>query len=259
MTNLAYYGLFIAGILLIGMVVLLEVGRRISFRQRARNGGASQVGLGVVEGAVFSLLGLLIAFTFAGAATRFDGRRQLVTEEANDIGTAYLRINLLPEVAQPAVRAKVRQYLESRLETYRRLPDLEAAYAELANSKRIQDEIWFASVAGCRESDVPACNMLLLPALNSMFDIVTTRTEASKIHPPPIIFAMIIVLSLASALLAGYGMGDSKTRSWLHIIGFSTVMALTVYVIIDIEYPRAGLINVAGSDQVLIELQESIK
>ncbi len=259
MMNPSTYGLMIAAFILIGMIILLNVGRRVGIRHRSRDGGESPAGLSVVEGAVFSLLGLLIAFTFAGAATRLDGRRQLVTEEANDIGTAYLRIELLPENTRPAVGEKFRQYLDSRIETYRRLPDLDAAFLEMTNTKRIQDEIWQISIAGCRESGVPACNMLLLPALNSMFDIVTTRTEASRIHPPPIIFAMIVVLSLAAAILAGYGMGGSKSRSWIHIIGFATVMALTVYVIIDIEYPRAGLISVADSDHVLIELREGMK
>lgn len=259
MMNPAYYGLMIAGTVLIGMVLLLEVGRRLSMRRERRDGESAHKGLGVVEGAVFSLLGLLIAFTFAGAATRFDARRQLVTEEANDIGTAYLRLNLLPDQSQPAARQMFRTYIDSRLETYRLLPDLDAAYAELANSQKIQDEIWAFSVTGCRDAVSPACNMLLLPSLNSMFDIVTTRTEASKIHPPPIIFGMIVVLSLAAALLAGYGMGGSTSRSWLHVIGFAAVLAFTVYVIIDIEYPRAGLISVANSDHVLVELRENMK
>ena len=259
MINPAFYGLILAGILMLGMVILIEVGRRIAIRRENRVGEGAHKGLGVLEGSVFGLLGLLIGFTFSGAATRFYERRQLITEEANDIGTAYLRINLLPDQAQPAVRQKFRQYLDSRLETYRRLPDIEAAFAELSNSKKIQDEIWAYSVAGCRDSSSQACNMLLLPALNSMFDIVTTRTEATKIHPPPIIFGMIVVLSFAGALLAGYGMAESKSRSWVHILGLAVVMAFAVYVIMDIEYPRAGLITVAGADQVLVELRESMK
>jgi len=259
MINPAFYGLILAGILLLGMLILIEVGRRLAIRRERRDGEEAHKGLSVLDGAVFGLLGLLIGFTFSGAATRFDARRQLITAEANDIGTAYLRINLLPDQAQPALRQKFRQYLDSRLETYRRLPDLQAAFAELAKSKKIQDEIWAYSVAGCRDSPSQSCNMLLLPALNSMFDIVTTRTEATKIHPPPIIFGMIVVLSLAAALLAGYGMAQSKSRSWVHIFGLAAVMALAVYVILDIEYPRAGLISVAGADQVLVELRESMK
>ena len=71
----------------------------------------------------------------------------------------------------------------------------------------------------CRDSGSQPAHMLLLPALNAMFDITTTRTEAMKNHPPSIIFAMIGVLSLAASLLAGYGMAGGKLRSWVHIVG----------------------------------------
>src|SRR6187455_113096 len=124
------YGLLLATGLLFGMVAALEAGRRIGTRRLARDPDGAQAGLGVVEGAVFSLLGLLIAFTFSGAAGRFDNRRQLGIQEANDIGTAYLRINVLPSAAQPPLRQLFRQYVDSRLETARKLPDLTAAQAE---------------------------------------------------------------------------------------------------------------------------------
>lgn len=257
--NLTTYALVFAGGLFLGMLLLLETGRRIGIRRLGQDPEGARQGLGVMEGAVFSLLGLLIAFTFSGAATRFDGRRHLIVEEANNIGTAYLRIDLLPVAAQPALRELFRQYLDSRLETYRKLSDIPATKAEMARSLRLQGEIWTAAVAACRDSGSPPAHMLLLPALNQMIDITTTRTEARKIHPPLIIFAMLGVLSLTASLLAGYGMAGGKLRSWIHILGFAAVMALTVYVIVDIEYPRFGLIRVDGADRVLLELREGMK
>ena len=258
MTPTANGMLFAAG-LFVGMLVLLETGRHMGARRFSGDPEGAQEGLSVVEGAVFSLLGLLIAFTFSGAATRFEGRRHLIVEEANDIGTAYLRINVLPASAQPALRELFRQYLDSRLETYRKLPDFAAAQAELAHSLQLQGEIWSNAVEACRDSGSQPAHMLLLPALNAMFDITTTRTEALKNHPPSIIFAMIGVLSLGASLLAGYGMAGGKLRSWVHIVGFAAVMALTIYVIVDIEYPRLGMIRVADADRVLVELRESMK
>jgi hypothetical protein len=255
----AAYGAVFAGGLFLGMLVLLEMGRRIGTRRLARDPDGAQKGLGVVEGAVFSLLGLLIAFTFSGAATRFDGRRQLIVEEANTIGTAYQRIDVLPDRAQPALRDLFRQYLDSRLETYRKLPDVAAAQVELARSRALQTAIWSNAVAACRDSGSQSAFMLLLPALNPMFDIATTRMETMNIHPPAIIFAMIGVLSLAAALLAGYGTAESKSRSWIHAVCFAAVMSVTVYVIIDIEYPRVGLIHIQGADRVLVELREGMK
>lgn len=253
------YGLIFAVAIFLGMPFFLEYGRRIAIRRLAADPEGGRQGFGVVEGAVFSLLGLLIAFTFSGAAARFDERRQLTIQEANDIGTAYLRLDLLPESAQPRLRELFRQYLDSRLETYRKLPDLDAAKAELTRSLKVQGEIWTTAVAACRESGSAPAQMLLLPALNQMIDITTTRTEVTKIHPPVIIFFMLAILSLASALLAGYSMAGGKSRSWIHIMVFSAVMAITVYVIIDIEYPRFGIIRVGGADRVLEDLRESMK
>src|SRR5512134_3830379 len=141
--------LFTLGLFL-GMLVLLEIGRRIGVRRMAKDSEGARVGVGAVDGAVFALLGLLIAFTFSGAASRFDARRQLIVEETNNIGTAYLRLDLLPASAQPAIRENFRRYLDSRLEVYRKLPDIAAAKAELAKAIMLQEEIWRHAVAATR-------------------------------------------------------------------------------------------------------------
>jgi hypothetical protein len=91
--------LAIVGALFLGIIFLLEVGRHIRLARMEREGDAGK-GVGAVEGAVYGLLGLLIAFTFSGAATRYDSRRLLIVEEANAIGTAYLRLDLLPAEAR---------------------------------------------------------------------------------------------------------------------------------------------------------------
>jgi amino acid transporter len=100
--------------------------------------------------------------------------------------------------------------------------------------------------------------MLLLPALNEMIDIVTTRAMATKNHPPLVIFLLLAGLSLMGSLLVGYEMSNNKDRSWLHMIAFAGVMTVVVYVIIDIEFPRLGLIKVDASDQVLTDLRKSM-
>jgi len=139
-TTLTAIALFFA------MLVLLEVGRRVGNKRLARDPEGARAGTGAVEGAVFALLGLLIAFTFSGAASRFDARRDLVVQESNAIGTAYLRVDLLPANAQPAMREMFRQYLDARLDVYRVLPDLEAAYAAVGRANDLQKNIWNAAL-----------------------------------------------------------------------------------------------------------------
>lgn len=245
--------------LFLGMVLLLEVGRRIGVERLARDPDSARVGLGAIEGAIFGLMGLLIAFTFSGAASRFDTRRQLIVEETNAIGTAYLRLDLLPVGVQPALRDRFREYVDKRLAAYRALPNIQAARARLEEANALQREIWRQAVAGCQTTDSPAPTMLLLPALNQMIDITTTRTMAAEMHPPMVVFGMLAVLALLSSLLAGYGMASGRTRSWIHMIGFAAIMAITTYVILDIEYPRLGLIRVDLFDQALVDLQQGMK
>ena len=250
--------IFLIAIALFGsMLLFLELGRRFAVR-RTRKEGAGE-GVSAVDGAVFALLGLLIAFTFSGASARFDTRRELIVDETNAIGTAYLRLDLLPADAQPPLRDAFRRYLDSRLAVYQVLPDLAAARDKLAEANRLQREIWSQAVAAARaEGAPPVAAILLLPALNGMIDITTTRTMAVQMHPPMIVFAMLIGLALAASLLAGYGMIGTRLHSWFHMIAFALVMATSVYVILDLEYPRLGLIRVDAFDQALVDLRESM-
>jgi hypothetical protein len=245
--------------LFLGMVLLLEVGRRIGRRRRAPAAEGTAAEGRVVEGAVFGLLGLLVAFTFSGAATRFDTRRQLIVEETNAIGTAYLRLDLLPTAAQPALRERFRQYVEARLAAYRQLPDITVAQAEETRATQLQGDIWRQAVAACQEAGVHAATVLLLPALNAMMDLTTTRTLATSMHPPPMVFVILVGLALASALLAGHAMAGSPSHTWLHMLGFAAVIALAVYVILDLEFPRLGLIRFGAFDQALVGLRESMQ
>lgn len=252
-----------AGGLFLGMLVCLEIGRRIGLwrmRRMPKGTEVAQAGLGVVEGAFFGLFSLLVAFSFSGAAGRFDERRTLIVEEANDIGTAYLRLDVLAPEAQPALRDLFRRYTESRIETYRKLPDLDAAMKELARSIALQGQIWRQAVAATRaEGSHPSAAMLVLPALNQMIDITTTRTMAARTHPPKIIYHLLFGMGLICAAIAGHGMAAASSRAWAHIIGFALIMSLSIFVILDIEYPRLGFIRVDAHDLALAEVLEGMR
>src|SRR4051794_16714332 len=239
-------------------LILLEVGRRIGVRKRALDPAGAEKGLGSVEGGVVGLLGLLLAFTFSGAAARFDARRLLIVQETNAIGTAYLRLDLLPATDQPGLREDFRRYVDARLAIYRKLPDMQASNAEMDKAKGLQGKIWTQAVAVCKEVNSPAVISLVLSSLNEMIDITTTRAVARQAHPPTIIFVLLFVLLLVGSLLAGYGMSAARRPSWLHMVGFAGIMSLAVYVILDIEFPRVGLVRIDTVDQILVDLRNSM-
>jgi hypothetical protein len=248
------------GVIFLATLACLETGLRIGRRALAGPDASRPAGLGTVETVAFGLLGLLLAFTFSGAASRFDARRALIVEEANDIGTAWLRLDVLPPAFQPALRDAFRRYTDSRILTYGKVAasDHAGARAEYAHSVEIQNEIWAGAVAACRDAPSQATTVLF-PALNAMIDITTTRMAAFDMHPPKIIYVVLGVISLVCALLVGYEMGASAARSWLHVLGFAAILAFTLYVILDFEYPRIGLLRVEDFDKYIVQVRASMK
>jgi hypothetical protein len=252
--------LLYAVLLFLGMQILLEIGRRLGVRRRPKESEGERGSLGTIEGAVFALFGLLMAFTFSGAALRFNEKRMLVAEEANTVETAYLRLHLVAPDAQAALQELFRQYVDSRLETYHRLPNMEAAKMEMAKSKKLQEEIWTDAVAATRlPNSHPDAGKLLLPALNNMIDITTTRSMSLQAHPPRIIYVLLFGLGLICSLLVGYRLASGQRRSWLHIISFTVITVVIVYVMLDVEYPRSGLIRLESTDQFLMDARAAMR
>ena len=245
-------------VLLGGMLVSMEVGMRVRARH-VRAGQGDSTGFSAVHGAVFALMGLVIAFTFSGAAGRFDHRRDLIVEEANDIGTAYLRVDLLPEAARGPLKDKFREYMDSRLDTYRAGTDVVRVNQLLRQTAEQQNQIWTLALQAIEHASSPPVAAQILPSLNSMFDIVTTRTAATQMHPPTAVWIMLGGLTLVCSFLVGYDLGGNVRRNWLHLLTFAVLFSLTLYVIIDMEYPRVGLIRVTAMDQVLQNVRESMR
>ena len=245
--------------LFFGMLLFLEFGRRIGLFHLAREGGLAR-GVGTAEGAVFGLLGLLIAFTFSGAAGRFEERRHLITEEANAIGTAYLRLDLLPAANQPELRSLFYNYTGVRAQVYLDAKEQLIVQQRLSKTEQLQKQIWEQALSSARAPDAPAhAMMLLVPALNEMIDITTTRVMATQNHPPFIVFMLLVFLSLIGSLLIGYEMAENPHRSWLHCVAFASIMSMSIYVIVDLEFPRLGLFTITAADQVLLDLQASMR
>ena len=239
------------------ILVSLEFGRRAGVRWCATNPDDDRKGLGPIETAIFALMGLLIAFTFSGAASRFDHRRELLIQETNAIGNAYLRLRLLPPAAQPAMKDALRRYVDSRLAIYS-ANNHDAVRVHMGASVAMQAEIWEAAVAAVAtgSGSVPR---LVLPAIQDMFDISTMEAMARRMHPPTVVFIMLIAMVLAGSVFAGFQMAASRRQSWLHIGAFATLLSVSLYTVFELEYPRAGFIRVDDFDQALIDLRSRMK
>lgn len=246
--------LFFFGVLalfFLGMVAAQLAGHHYA-RKRDITGGAGSEGTVAVETALFALLGLLVAFTFSGADTRLDARRKLIIEEANAVGTAYLRLDLLPREDVPSLKEEMRRYVDSRLAFYSQLGNLKEAFAERDRGAALQEQIWAHAVAASSKAGDSRAALLVLQSLNQVFDVATMRYAALRMHMPFAIFVMLIFISLACGFFAGMGMGKRPRPSMLHVIIFAGVMAVTAYVILNLEFPRFGFGRLRAMDTFLI-------
>ena len=239
---------FSAFLLLPEMILLFQLGHALRLRRAAAPQSSA------IEGAVFALFGLLLAFTFSGAIARYDAHRQLLLQESNDIGTVYLRLDLVAPAAQPGLRQLLREYVDSRLHLYDGISN------EVSQTTtELQQQIWKASItAAAAPGANPDAAKLLLPALNDMIDITSTRQNAFHMHPPVVIFLLLFCLGGCCAFVAGYGM-TAPARSWFYSIAFALTVTLTVYATLEIEYPRQGLIRLTQTDETFLQLRDSIK
>jgi len=240
------------------MLIALEVGGHVLASHCPREFISEMGGVSTIERVIFALFGLLMAFTISRGVSRLNEGRKLVAEEVNAIETAYLRVQLVSEGAQPALRELFHQYVDARLEIYRKLPKQELAGPEMRAYRNLQKEIWTESVAAIRlpNSD-PAAGSLLLPAVNNMINISATLTMSLQTRPPRIVYAYLFGLGLICSVLMGYRTASGRLRRCFHIIGFTVINVFALY--IALEYPRRALIHLEFADQRLVKIRDSMK
>jgi hypothetical protein len=245
--------------LFLGMLGFLELGRRLGREQVRKHGGNARTGVGVVDGVVYSLLGLLVGFSFSGAADRFDARRRLIGDEVNAIGIAWLHISILPPESQPLVRGAFNRYLGALLIADSSATDTSDVFIEPMDVANARRDVWEKSVAACSVPSGERARMLLLPALGNMFASVARERLARRIHPPKIVYVMLGLTALAAALFAGYAFAGSRTRNWMYMVGIAAAVSISAYVILDLEYPRLGVFRVDPLDRVLTDMHSTLR
>jgi hypothetical protein len=249
----------VASALFFGMLVLLEAGRRLGLREAAKHGGNARAGVGVVDSVVYSLLGLLIGFSFSGAADRFDSRRQRIGDEVRAIGIAWESIDVLPEDSQPPVRIGFRRYIDALYAADTMEVEPTDKFLDAAEVADARHGVWTQAVAAVTVPSGERARLVLLPALREMFVAVERERLGRRIHPPTIIYLMLGLTALAAALLGGYAFASTPTRNWTYMIGVAAAVSISTYVILDLEYPRIGLVRVDPLDQVLVDLHKSLR
>lgn len=249
--------LLVAVLLFVGLLLFIEAGFRLGSPRPASAGEPAPRGAGALEGALLGLLVLWLAVSWASALARAEDRRQLLVGEASAISTAWLRLDLLPGGAQAQARDLFRQYLELRIETFRVLPDEAASKQHLELAREVQGRLWQLALATVGAS--PSAVELVLGSLTEMFEYPARRAAAQATRPPPLSLGLLVALALAGALLSGRSMAAGRARQWLPAVLFAALVSASLYVSLDLDFPRPGLARVDGADQPLVDVRRAMK
>jgi hypothetical protein len=236
----------------IGLVLLaLEIGVRVGIRRK----GSGKVEVsGAMVGATMGLLAFMLAFTFNGAAGRHSARKALVIQEANAIRTTWLRAGFLAEPISADIRGLLRDYVDLRVKAAAGQVELAEA---LRRSEALQDKMWILTLEAGRKDagSIPAG--LFTRSLNDVIDLHLERvTVGIRNRVPPTIWAALYLLLAVSMLMMGIQVGLSATRNRSIELALAVAFSAVLFLIIDLDRPQEGLVNV--SQQAMVELQTKL-
>jgi hypothetical protein len=249
LTHFSSIGLAIC--LFVIMLASYWVGSTVWLRFR----GFIAEGFGPVEGSLLGLLALILAFTFSMAAARYDARRAILVQEANHIGTAILRADLYDAPERAAFRADFKEYVEVRIGFHYAGFDEEKVKANIKQSSDISSRIWQrAARLGHDPRNLISSNQMV-PALNNMIDVVTTRNALRYATVPDSIIWVLFILCAVSSFIIGISRKESGGSFAAVNVIFALMITSCVYLIVDLDRPLAGLISNESVNHNLVDLR----
>lgn len=235
--------LLVAAGLIVGAWLSHRVGYLIGRRFDPKDESFSQQ-FGVVRGATQALVAFLVGFGFAGAGTRFIERADLIVTEANALGTAWLRADVLPEPARHDLKAALREYTEDRVVALG-TNDRAEVMKRVGKVAGLHERMWRAAVTGTA-NDAPLM-LVVFPAVNQVIDLNTEHLALARRHWPLPIIGVLLASAALSYALVGFGAGRSRrTFSTLDSI-YGLVLAIAMWMVIDLDYARRGILQVPNT------------
>lgn len=248
---LPLWALFI--VILLVVLFSVEFGYRLGKYRRSRHEQEKEAPLGTMVGATLGLLAFVLAFTFGLAAARFDARRQALLDEANAIGTTYLRAGMLPERGEQ-IRGLLRDYVGIRLEAVQSDNVTEA----IGRSEDIQQKMWTEAETVGQKNPNSIVVGLFVQSLNQMIDLHAVRMQAGlRSRIPGAIWLGLFAVAALSLATMGYHAGLSGTRRSLATLAVAVTFSVVIELIADLDRPQEGVLRV--SQQALLDVQRSIK
>jgi len=247
---LPIWGVFLCTLLLV--LLSVEGGYRLGRRRHQRSPEEKEGPVGAMVGATLGLLAFLLAFTFGLAASRFDARREVVLDEANAIGTTYLRAAMLPG-HRDELRALLREYVDVRLETVRTGRVKEG----IRRSEELQGQLWARTVTLGEKNPGSIVVGLFTQSLNEVIDLHAKRVAVTiRSRIPGVIWVGLYVVAALSFAGMGYQSGLAGASRSVEILAVALAFSAVIWLIADLDRPGEGLLQV--NQQAMLDLQSSL-
>ncbi len=245
-------------VLFLSMALAIEVGYRLGARRSASMSAAQREHVGGIQSAFLGVLALLLGFTFSLALQRFDSRSEAVVEEANAIGTAYLRIGLLPQPFQDEARKVATRYIDLRVESGAHTQVDRASLDPLrAKSMQAQDELWTVATRALAADPQGRAPGLFVESVNQLIDSYGRRDAALNRHVPEIVLLLLYGTFVLAGGIVGFASGASAHRPSLVSYIMVALIVTLVFITLDLDRPRRGFIQV--SQRAMEELQAATR
>ena len=249
--SIPIWAMFIGSSVLV--VASIELGYRLGYRSHRRSAEEKESPVSAIAASVLGLLAFMLAFTFGLVSNRYDAKKTLVREEANAIGTAWLRADLLPAGDRAEAKELLREYLEMRL-NFAQSKKLQAdkLTLALAESTRIQNRLWGMAVADAPPGPMnPPLAALYLDALNNVFDLGALRkAEGLQARVPESIWFALSALMVLGMMSVGYQTGVSGSRRSNARVILALSFSLVIALIVELDRPDSGFIRVSQQPQI---------
>jgi hypothetical protein len=237
----------IAGLLLAAMLDAMWFGYRIGFRRKRHETEETRSQATAVQGSLLGLLALLLGNTFSLALSRHEDRSGSVVDEANTIGTTWLRADFLQGQDRIKAKASLLKYTRLRVEAGNVSGD-QTRERKLypANAEEVFAEIW--ALASERARDPGGLALVSFTAsLNDMIDALASRNAALDRHVPEVVLIMLFMTFVLSGAMLGFSAGVNGSKPATPVYLMLTLIVLLVFLIVDLDRPRRGITEVDRS------------
>jgi hypothetical protein len=253
----AVNSLLIAVILFLSMLLVIELGYRIGKKRSAQVTQDAKSHVSAIQSSIIGILALLLGFTFSLSLQRFDERSEAVVLEANAIGTTYLRAQMLPEAVRKEMLLLLRDYVDLRVQaSHVTLAETITRQMLLAQAADKQTQIWRLAKQAVNIDPSPTITGLFIQSLNEMIDQFGARDAALNRHVPEVVLILLYCTFLIAGGIVGFSAGESNHRPSMVSYLMVALIVILVYIILDLDRPRRGLIEV--SQKPLTDLQQTI-